>query len=142
MLKTYVIASGMLYGNGEYVFHKLFRTAWELRVHALPVYGNGSNFLPCIHVSDLANVALFASEGSIEQKYIVAVDEAQQTLQQITECISVNLGTGKTRNVPEAEAVLDGMDQLFIDMLSIDQMFEMGCISELEFEVIQSVRGS
>lgn len=58
-LRVHVVCSGMPYGNGESneVFYEFFRRAW-LSLHpdlaALPVIGEGSNYLPTIHVTDLA----------------------------------------------------------------------------------------
>lgn len=38
---------------GENVFHHLFKSAW-LNVPELQVFGKGTNFLPTIHIKDLA----------------------------------------------------------------------------------------
>jgi adenylate kinase len=50
---TYVVATGLTYGMGENVFHYLFKSAW-LNVPVLQVFGKGENFLPTIHIIDLA----------------------------------------------------------------------------------------
>lgn len=51
---TYVLASGLTYGLGENIFHFLFKDAWHGIVPYLQVYGDGQNFVPTIHIMDLA----------------------------------------------------------------------------------------
>ena len=80
-LTSYVVAAGLLYGAGESLFHFLFKVSYYIRrllVHycmmsslwcvcvapfqsawhgdtpALPVFGDGTNILPTIHIHDLA----------------------------------------------------------------------------------------
>ena len=43
-----------MYGQGEDVFHYLFKSAWHGQAHFLPIFGDGSNIIPTIHVLDLA----------------------------------------------------------------------------------------
>ena len=52
-LSTYVVAAGFTYGMGEGLFHYLFKGAWY-NLSELLVYGKGLNYLPTIHVMDLA----------------------------------------------------------------------------------------
>ena len=52
-LLTYVVATGLTYGMEENVFHYLFKSAWH-NAPEVPVYGKGANFLPTIHIIDLA----------------------------------------------------------------------------------------
>ncbi len=37
----------------ESIFHYIFKAAWH-NVPEVPVYGKGGNFLPTIHIMDLA----------------------------------------------------------------------------------------
>ena len=53
-LDVYVLASGVVYGNGEQTLEYLFRSAWLENPASLPILGNGSNHVPMIHVRDLA----------------------------------------------------------------------------------------
>jgi len=61
MVRTHVICSGFLYGNGEQddIFYELFRSAW-VSLHpdlaSLPILAGGDNHLPTIHVKDLCNL--------------------------------------------------------------------------------------
>ncbi len=53
-LITYIVAAGLTYGQGEGIFHFMFKSAWHGGIPYLPVYGDGQNFVPTIHVWDLA----------------------------------------------------------------------------------------
>jgi len=50
----YVVASGVMYGQGEDVFHYLFKAAWHGETSFLPIFGDGNNVIPTIHVLDVA----------------------------------------------------------------------------------------
>ena len=52
-MTTYVVCSGLIYGQEENLFHYLFKAGWHNEPD-LPVYGNGKNILPSIHINDLA----------------------------------------------------------------------------------------
>mmetsp|Transcript_41134 Transcript_41134/g.36462 ORF Transcript_41134/g.36462 Transcript_41134/m.36462 type:complete len:105 (+) Transcript_41134:467-781(+) len=68
--------------------------------------GDGSNFIPTIHVQDLAQFAHFIVEKKPFRKYILAIDHAPKpTLQSHLEAISNNLGIGRTRQVNALEAM-------------------------------------
>ena len=53
-LITYIVAAGLTYGQGEDIFHFLFKKAWCGNISSLQVYGDGHNFVPNIHILDLA----------------------------------------------------------------------------------------
>lgn len=53
-LITYIVAAGLTYGQGEGIFHFMFKAAWHGGIPYLPVFGDGQNFVPTIHVLDLA----------------------------------------------------------------------------------------
>ena len=80
-LRVHIVCSGLPYGNGEAnnVFYEFFRRAW-LSLHpdlaSLPVIGDGDNYIPTIHVVDLARfVSYLANDGSkVQKQYLVAVD--------------------------------------------------------------------
>lgn len=71
-LRTHVICSGLLYGNGEANdgFYEFFRRAW-ISLHpdlaALPVVGDGKNNLPTIHVRDLARFVIALAEETAQK---------------------------------------------------------------------------
>ena len=55
-VKTYVISAGVLYGLGEAIFNHHFERAWKQDPQKLPIIGEGKNFVPTIHVKDLARM--------------------------------------------------------------------------------------
>jgi len=73
-VKCYVISAGVLYGNGEAIFNSHFKKAWLQDPLRLPYIGDGNNFLPTIHVKDLAGMVKKVYESKPERKYIFAVD--------------------------------------------------------------------
>lgn len=80
---TYVIASGVTYGEGEEIFHFLFKSAWLGVSPFLKIFGNGQNILPTIHVKDLASVLLNVCDQKPKVRYILAVDDSKPTLEEI-----------------------------------------------------------
>lgn len=48
-----MVATGLTYGMEENVFHYMFKAAWH-NVPEIQVFGKGGNFLPTIHIIDLA----------------------------------------------------------------------------------------
>lgn len=73
-LRVHIVCSGMPYGNGESneVFYEFFRRSW-LSTHpdlaALPVIGSGKNYLPTIHVTDLARCIRLLVEETPGKKF-------------------------------------------------------------------------
>jgi len=103
MLKTYVVWPGVLFGNGESVFHTLFKSAWHCS-ESLPVIGDGNNVIPTIHVHDLAGVLMAIMNTRPEdcQGY-VAVDNSHNTLHEIVTAISKTLSNGAVKKVQRDE---------------------------------------
>lgn len=54
MVKVHLICTGILYGNGERIFYEHFRRAWI--GDKLPLLGEGLNYIPTIHVVDVARL--------------------------------------------------------------------------------------
>ncbi|ANQ07835.1 Uncharacterized protein PCOAH_00019890 [Plasmodium coatneyi] len=76
-LNTYVVASGILYGNGENVFFPIFKNAWLSADNQ--IIDRGNNFIPLIHVKGLCQ---FVKELYLRQpprKYLIAVDNEHLT---------------------------------------------------------------
>ena len=82
-MSTYVVASGIMYGEGEEIFHSLFKAAWHGQQPALQCYGNGQNIVPMIHVGDLANVLVNICDSPPKVRYLVAKDDSQSPLEEI-----------------------------------------------------------
>ena len=51
-LTSYVVCTGLVYGQDEGIFHYLFKAAWHN--NDLSLYGKGKNILPTIHINDLS----------------------------------------------------------------------------------------
>ncbi|KAK1793143.1 hypothetical protein P4O66_011555 [Electrophorus voltai] len=89
LFPTYVVASGLQYGMGEHVFHFFFKTSWLGEVPRVPVFGEGSNSIPAIHINDLAgSVELWRIvQNLIDRKpkpqYFLAVDDSKNTINDI-----------------------------------------------------------
>lgn len=97
-LKTYVLCSGILYGNGEDVFYNHFKQAWLQDPQDLTIYGDGKNRIPTIHVRDLATFVRKVVERPPKQNYIFAIDSTPKpTQRKIIESISKGIGTGKVK---------------------------------------------
>ncbi|EGD78827.1 hypothetical protein PTSG_11784 [Salpingoeca rosetta] len=134
-LGTFVVASGLPYGMGEDTFHPLFRMAWELKVPALPIYGSEQSLVPTIHVKDLANIALHILEGHAETRYMLAIDEGQSTIRELTMTLATRLGPGTAVAVTAEEAFLEeDVTQVEFDMLTVNLRMEPASVADMPFE--------
>ena len=52
-LMTFVVATGLPYGMEENIFHYMFKAAWH-NASEVQVFGKGGNYVPTIHIMDLA----------------------------------------------------------------------------------------
>lgn len=84
---TYVVAPGLTYGAEEDIFHFLFKTAWHGASPALQCFGPGDNIVPTIHIHDLASVVVNICDQKPKVRYIVAVDDSKNTLDEIVKVI-------------------------------------------------------
>ena len=89
---TYVVCSGLTYGCGEELFHYLFKSAWLGEDPALQCFGNGLNVVPTIHVKDLAGVLVNVADQRPRVRYLLAVDDANSTLEEVVQVLSGFLG--------------------------------------------------
>lgn len=79
-VKIYILASGIMYGAGESIFEQHFKRAWLQNPPALPFLGVGKNFVPTIHVKDLARMVKKVYETKpAEKQYIFAVDNTRKS---------------------------------------------------------------
>ncbi|NXO59463.1 KAD7 kinase, partial [Aramus guarauna] len=128
---TYVVASGHQYGAGEGVFHYFFKIGWLSETPVIPVFGDGNNFIPTIHVLDLAAVLQNVADHRPRSHYILAVDESMHTLQELVKCISKNVGPGKIEKVPKENAFLSKeLTQIHLDMLLVNLRMESMFLKE------------
>nr|XP_057913845.1 adenylate kinase 7a [Doryrhamphus excisus] len=104
-LKGYVVAAGIQYGKGENLFHYFFKVSWLSECSEVPIFGEGTNYIPTIHVVDLAQVIQNVIEVKPKSKYILAIDDSKNTLEDIVKVISDVLGPGSINKMPEKEAI-------------------------------------
>ncbi|KAM7109375.1 adenylate kinase 7 isoform 2-T2 [Ciconia maguari] len=128
---TYVVASGHQYGAGEGVLHYFFKIGWLSETPAIPVFGDGNNFIPTIHVLDLAAVLQNIADHRPRSHYILAVDVSMHTLQELIRCISKNVGPGKIEKIPKENAFLSKeLTQMHLDKLLVNLRMESMFLKE------------
>ncbi|NWY53563.1 KAD7 kinase, partial [Chionis minor] len=128
---TYVVASGHQYGAGEGLLHYFFKIGWLSETPAIPVFGDGNNFIPTIHVLDLAAVLQNTADHRPRSHYILAVDASMHTLQELIKCISKNVGRGKIEKIPKENAFLSKeLTQMHLDMLLVNLRMESMFLKE------------
>ncbi|VDD74387.1 unnamed protein product, partial [Mesocestoides corti] len=121
---TYVIASGVTYGEENDIFHYFFKAGW-LNKESLDVIGTGNNIVPSIHVKDLASIVHQVLCTCPTIHYILAVDNGNNTLLEIVKEISKVLTTGKIRHVTAEELIReDKLTLTQIDSLTLDLRLE------------------
>jgi adenylate kinase len=99
-VKVYVIAAGLLYGNGEAILNSHFKKAWLQDPARLPVVGQGNNLVPTVHVTDLARMVKKVFESKPERSYIFGIDTTKKpTQKRLITAISKGIGTGLTENI-------------------------------------------
>jgi len=118
-LRPHVIGAGVLYGNGETTFNELFKAAWlTLPVHK--IIAPGDNYIPCVHVRDVARLVRVVACDDTVDKYLLAVDHSRLTQGQIVQGI-VNQISHK-RTVPICPAVEVESD--FKEVMQLDIILE------------------
>ncbi|XP_055086920.1 adenylate kinase 7 [Periophthalmus magnuspinnatus] len=131
MFCTYVVVSGMQYGMGEQIFHYFFKTSWEgLKPH-IPVFGDGTNIVPTIHINDLASVIQNVIEHRPRPYYLLAVDYSTHTLEEIVQAIAKSLGPGTIKKMPLTEACLiRELTVMEIDYMTVNLRMESAYLKE------------
>ncbi|NXS02885.1 KAD7 kinase, partial [Oxylabes madagascariensis] len=128
---TYVVASGHQYGAEEDLFHYFFKLCWLGETPAIPVFGDGNNIIPTIHIHDLAVVLQNVADHKPNFQYVLAVDTSMHTLEELVKCISKNIGPGKIEKVPKENAFLNKeLTQKQLDMLFVDLRMEPTYLKE------------
>ncbi|XP_068960067.1 adenylate kinase 7-like, partial [Petaurus breviceps papuanus] len=140
---TYVIASGLIYGAEEGILHLFFKMAWLGETPTLPVFGDGTNIIPAIHVLDLAGVLQNIADHVPKVHYLIAMDEASHTQEDILKCISKNVGPGKIQKFAKENAFLSKeltqgqLDHLLVNLrmeaLFVKENFNIRWISQSGF---------
>ncbi|XP_066468320.1 adenylate kinase 7 isoform X1 [Tiliqua scincoides] len=128
---TYVVASGVQYGGEERILHYFFKLSWLGDTPAIPIFGDGRNFVPTIHILDLAAVLQNVADHKPRTHYLIAVDESIQTLGELVRCISRNVGPGKILKIPKENAFLNkDLTQAHLDELLVNLRMEAVFLKE------------
>ncbi|KAK9728749.1 hypothetical protein QE152_g17073 [Popillia japonica] len=135
-LKTYTICSGIVYGEEEEDFSYYFKKAWN-NEEFLPIYDQGKNLIPLIHIKDLARVV----HGILElvpsrPQYILAVEQTPCSLKEIVKSLSKAMGRDKVQYISKVEAFLDrSLTQTLFERYTLNLNMEPSFIvDELEIE--------
>ncbi|KAF0976076.1 hypothetical protein FDP41_004752 [Naegleria fowleri] len=138
-LKTFVFFSGLLYGEEEDKLHQWFKLGWSCEGEALPVFLDGGNYIPLIHVKDLVSIIHKTieeppqpkDEGDDYQQSFFACDDSQLTQNQIVQCLSEKFGYGgKVEHLSEEDSLIYD----HFDYFTADVKFAVGAIAEKQIE--------
>ncbi|XP_044264906.1 adenylate kinase 7-like [Tribolium madens] len=123
-LKTYIVCAGLTYGEEEDILDFFFKMAWYNEV--LPIFDNGNNRIPFIHVRDLAKALHGLMENAPPKpQYILAVEQTPTTLKKFVKTLSKALGDGKVTNVMSEEAFLyKNMTQTIFERCTVNLNME------------------
>ncbi|XP_054651997.1 adenylate kinase 7 isoform X2 [Dunckerocampus dactyliophorus] len=128
---TYIVVSGLQYGMGEQVLHLFFRMSWLGQEKEIPVFGEGNNIVPTIHIRDLASVIHKVIELQPKPYYLLAVDYSNNTMKDIVKAIAVALGPGKIQKKPFEEAFLEQeLSIMEINLMNINLCMEAAHLKE------------
>ena len=111
-----VVSCGVIYGMGEQSLFPNFKQALEQKEN-LRIYGRGNNYVPTIHVDDLAQLA-FDLDHDDGNGLHLAVDHSNITQRELVEAISQTIGSGQVDQVPIEDGFLeDNFDMLAADIV-------------------------
>ncbi|KAM8857839.1 adenylate kinase 7-like [Synchiropus picturatus] len=124
MFSTCVVASGLQYGMGEQIFNIFFKMSW-LGVKEIPVFGEGKNIVPTIHINSLASVIHNLIDCQPQTYYLLAVDSANNTMEEIVKAVASALGPGTITQKPFEDIYLhQDLTMMEIDSLSVSLHME------------------
>lgn len=126
-LDTFVVFAGLPYGNGEHFLQPFFRQAWSNEPSTLPIYGDGSQCIPMIHVRDLATFTRKLLRCPVEElpnpkvRYIFATDGASISWKEVMESVNKMFGNRMSLvNVPVKEFPLHNHVEYYTIDLRLD----------------------
>ncbi|XP_013870875.1 adenylate kinase 7 [Austrofundulus limnaeus] len=131
-LTCYVVAAGLQYGMEEDVFHYFFKVSWLMQLPKVPIFGNGTNYIPTIHVYDLGGVVQNVLQLRPKTNYILAVDHSRNTLGDIVKTISDVLGPEEVHKMSLQDVVtMKAVTTQQLDCLSIDLCLDAVMVNDL-----------
>ncbi|KAM6912180.1 adenylate kinase 7 [Xenentodon cancila] len=132
LFSTYVVASGLQFGMGEQIFQYFFKKSWLGQEHDIPVFGDGKNIVPTIHIRDLASVVQNVIQNPPAPSYLLAVDHAHNSMEDIIKAVAATLGPGRIQKRPWEEALLlQDMSVMEVDSLLVNLRMEAIFINKL-----------
>eukprot|EP00929_Paragymnodinium_shiwhaense_P014025 TRINITY_DN121897_c0_g1_i1.p1 TRINITY_DN121897_c0_g1~~TRINITY_DN121897_c0_g1_i1.p1 ORF type:complete len:765 (+),score=248.24 TRINITY_DN121897_c0_g1_i1:141-2435(+) len=125
-LRPHVVCAGVLYGNGEETFNELFKAAW-LTQPMHPITMNlrcgellqGTNYIPCVHVRDVARLVRVIAADSKQESYLIAVDKSRLTQAEIMQGIANQMSDGRQVAVkaPTTEELTEFQNIMTLDLI-------------------------
>lgn len=139
-LQVVVVSSGLSYGCEESLFFMFFQMAWE-NARVIPIFGNGQNNLPVIHVKDLSRiVGSFLQSFPQTKKMVLAIERSVVKLQDIILLIGKSYGSGYFQYIPKEEVIfISGITSHLYFQLTANLLMEPLYINQNE-EVEQEGR--
>ncbi|EAN79320.1 Dpy-30 motif containing protein, putative [Trypanosoma equiperdum] len=121
-LQTCVVFAGLTYGEGEDVMESFFRQVWSREEHGLPIYGSGSQIVPCVHIRDLVTFAqrLLEAAAPPTSRYVFATDNSNVSWRRMVLALNRAFGGEKTFHVPPSEYLLHKNVELFTMNLRVE----------------------
>eukprot|EP00002_Diphylleia_rotans_P001374 TRINITY_DN1076_c0_g1_i1.p1 TRINITY_DN1076_c0_g1~~TRINITY_DN1076_c0_g1_i1.p1 ORF type:complete len:685 (-),score=196.94 TRINITY_DN1076_c0_g1_i1:550-2604(-) len=135
--KALVINYGLLYGEEEEDLHPLFKALWHGTITSPPIIAEGTNFVPTIHVTDLANITAFLITAEVDDHYYLAIDGANSSLKDLMEALGKEMGnkgeegkslsvTRDSKEINELFPTLSTVETLLLDIkLKSNLLLEM-----------------
>ncbi|CAK9078760.1 unnamed protein product [Durusdinium trenchii] len=118
-LRPHVIGAGVLYGNGETTFNELFQAAWLTQpIHK--IIAPGDNYIPCVHVRDVARLTRVVASDHTVGSYLLAVDHSRLTQADIVQGIIDQISHKREAPICPAEEV----ESEFKEVMSLDMILE------------------
>lgn len=122
MVRAFVLAAGILYGQGEDTWNKCFEDAFLCKQQH-KIIAPGTNCIPSVHVTDMARLlkqlAFLADVTPAEKPYLIAVDQAKLTQAQIVQGVVDEMCEPYTvpivEDVPEAVAEGEEIDEAALE---------------------------
>ncbi|KAF6213452.1 hypothetical protein GE061_011171 [Apolygus lucorum] len=104
-LRTTIIFSGIPFGEEEDVLVYLFKMGWDNELE-LPLFGNGRNVLPLIHIMDLKWIVVRTVNERTYPAMIFALNKNDQTLFAMASRIAKKFGSTKVVKFPSPDFVM------------------------------------
>ncbi|PWU90994.1 hypothetical protein C4B63_46g54 [Trypanosoma cruzi] len=139
-IQTCVVFSGLQYGEGEDALQPFFAQAWNRGKRGLPIYGDGTQLVPTVHIRDLVTFTkrLIETEEPPALPYVFATDSGTVSWQRMVNAMNRAFGGEKTFHVPSQEYALYSNVELFTLNMRVDNQTMQNLMPAAEDWVAQS----